>query len=226
MLFKKKEKKGIPTSEVREMTMKGKNEREIVQKLKKEGYDIDQIEKAMMSAVRNGVSEESPSSNMSGGLERMEDKPFSLQDVYGAEHIEEHREPLFSQDNIPDELMEPEYSEPQEEPDVLIEELVEGIVEDKWKRFQDDNDKVRDNIGDLKAEIKALKLKSDEKGNIPRDTEEEDMKDLNAKIEDLEIRISGLEKAFRQFLPSLTRNIESLSDMVHEVKEKKYEKYS
>jgi len=42
----------------------------------------------------------------------------------------------------------------------------------------------------------------------------------------LEIRISGLEKAFRQFLPSLTRNIESLSDMVHEVKEKKYEKYS
>ena len=40
------------------------------------------------------------------------------------------------------------------------------------------------------------------------------------KLDDLEARIGGLEKAFRQFLPSLTENIEALSKMIHEMKAK------
>jgi len=44
--------------------------------------------------------------------------------------------------------------------------------------------------------------------------------DITEQMEDLQARVGGLEKAFKQFLPSLTKNMESLSNLIHEMKEK------
>ena len=55
-------------------------------------------------------------------------------------------------------------------------------------------------------------------GSVTETGHSEDIQSLYAKVEDLEARVGGLEKAFKQFLPTLTRNIESLSAMIHEMK--------
>ena len=52
----------------------------------------------------------------------------------------------------------------------------------------------------------------------PSKEEEQKFVDISSRVEDMEARVGGLEKAFKQFLPSLTRNIESLSAMIHEMR--------
>ena len=77
------------------------------------------------------------------------------------------------------------------------------------------------NFARIRAEIKQFETKLDQsKRESPTHELDSRMADISGQLEDLEARVGGLEKAFKQFLPSLTRNIESLSHMIHEMKEK------
>lgn len=206
-LFGGKKKKGeVPVEEVQKMSAQGMSDKDIIKKLKGEGYSYDSIEKAMLTAVKEGVDEPAPS----GGVAEAPgfSEPFDLQQKKGGE-----ADALF-----------PEF-EPQEVPEIesinpetIVEELVEGVIEEKWNKFSERVEKVESELSIMRSEIKQLPRGAGISGNT-KDIEAK-ISDLNEQMEELEARIGGLEKAFKQFLPSLTRNIEALSRMIHEMKEK------
>lgn len=200
-LFGKKKKGDVPIEEVQRMSAQGMGDKDIIKKLKSEGYSYDSIERAMLQAVKEGVEEPEPAGEIPSFPESLAPQPKRGE-----------AEPLF-----------PEF-EPQEVPEIesinpemVIEELVEGVIEDKWNRFSSRIEKIENELNIIRAELRQA----------PKQAQQGSTKELEAKLADLaeqfdelDARIGGLEKAFKQFLPSLTRNIEALSRMIHEMKEK------
>jgi septal ring factor EnvC (AmiA/AmiB activator) len=104
--------------------------------------------------------------------------------------------------------------------EAIIEELIEGVIEEKWEKFNKKIKEQEQNLENIAATIKQFeqKISAIKTDAIPKDIElRSDV--INNRIDDLDARIGGLEKAFKQFLPSLTRNIENLSNIIHEMKQ-------
>jgi len=197
MLFHhKKETKSISPEEIQKFTSKGMSDKEIIKHFKSKGYSYDDIEKAMMSAVKNNIGEKSPVQ-----MSMPEPEPFYYDQPYEQETMQEIQE---------------EWAEPA---DSMVEEIVEGIIEDKWQKFQAQIDNLQMSIDRLSAEIKQVKTMPIQSTKEPI-FDNARIDEINEHVNDLYARVGGLEKAFKQFLPSLTRNIEMLSSMVHEMKNK------
>ena len=183
------------------MAAQGMSDKDIIKKLKGQGYSYDSIERAMLQAVKDGVEEPQP----------QEAEIPSFPEAM-PQHRKGEAEPLFPEFE-PQEVAEMETVNPE----IIVEELVEGIVEEKWNKFAPRLEKLEGEMNVLRAEIRQA----------PKQAQQGSGKELEAKLaelaeqfDELEARIGGLEKAFKQFLPSLTRNIEALSKMIHEMKEK------
>lgn len=204
MLFHKKpkESKEVPLEEVQTMTKKGMSDKDIIKQLKGKGYSYEAIESAMLKAVKEGVGEEPKR------IERFETESPAAENVFD-----------FLTEPLPQQQIA-ETEEDVEAPEVMLEELIEGIVEDKWRRFDDQLSKINDNFDKIRAELKQFETKLDQvKQSSPARELDSRMGEIVEQLEDMEARVGGLEKAFKQFLPSLTKNIESLSHMIHEMKE-------
>jgi hypothetical protein len=217
-MFFRKKKKGmpVPIEEVQRLMESGLSDKDTIKELKSQGYEYEDIEKAMLQAVKAGVGEEKPKER-----KQME----SIIGRYG-----EEQPSMQNDDELPllgevypteggtynQEIKLPEA----EEPELIIEELVEGVVEEKWQRLSDSVNKINSKIEEVRIGFEqVIQRMNEKKGGSGKDFGP-DIADLSRRLEDLEIRIGGLEKAFKQLLPSLTRNIENLSTMVHEMKSK------
>ena len=206
-LGKKKQESLPPISidELKEMSARGMSDRDIIKTYKGRGYDYDEIEKVMLQAVKEGAStEEAPSPPPMP--EQPEEAMYPQQ--------EEFAPPELAQGHT--ELKEDEFS-----PELIVEELVEGVVEEKWKKFEESVSNVKEDMESMRVSMKQMQQKVDQI-KPSGDTAELESKvlEFSERLDDLDARIGGLEKAFRQFLPSLTRNIESLSNIIHEMKTK------
>ncbi|MBI4174583.1 MAG: hypothetical protein HY517_02970 [Candidatus Aenigmarchaeota archaeon] len=201
---KVKEVKDVPIDEVSKMTKKGMSDKDIIKHLKSKGYSYEAIESAMLKAVKDNV-DDTP--------RQVETEPPAMNDIFEMPH------PEYSQPTQMEAM--PDFGAEIEQPEVMLEELIEGIVEDKWRKFDDRLKKIDDNFDKIRAEIKQFEVKLDQnRRESPTHELDGRMADISDQLEDLEARVGGLEKAFKQFLPSLTRNIESLSHMIHDMKDK------
>jgi DNA-binding transcriptional MerR regulator len=208
MFFKKKaQAKGIPIDEVRKMTKKGMSDKDIIKKLKSSGYSYDEIESAMLQAVKSGVTEEPMTREVEPEIPEFESfyeqKPQPEQEFSSLPELEA---------DLPQEI---------EDPSIMLEELVEGVIDEKWHKFEDNMKKMQDDLNRFRAEMQQFeqRIELTKKDSPARDLEIR-INDITEQLEDINARVGGLEKAFRQFLPSLTKNIESLSRMIHELKSK------
>lgn len=194
MLFQKKREGPVPIEEIQQLTAKGLSDRDVIKRLKGEGYSYDAIEKAMLQAVKQGVGEE-PKIGQTA-MQQDEPEQFNAEEMpeLGLAEVETMEEPVA--------------------PEILVEELVEGVVEDKMHGYKERLEKIEEEITKLYARVKHTQLP------MQPSTEDTRIDEMTTQLEDLEARIGGLEKAFKQFLPALTRNIESLSSMIHEMKTK------
>lgn len=227
-----KEKKDVPTDEINKMMKKGMNDKDIIRHLKAKGYPYNLIEKAMLHAVKRGVDDKH---------EKKKPQEYDVpeQDFFNDEGTDSSGvEDLFGP---PPQHEEPEYAEPAEEEyqqdyqdyqdlpqfseqSQPVEEIVEGLVEEKWQRFQDEMIRLEDSIERTKADMKNIEERVHAAGKETPSTElDSRLTEFGDRMDDIEARIGGLERAFKQFLPALTRNIESLSGMVAELKKGKYE---
>lgn len=211
MFFKSKKKSGpVPVDKIRALTQKGMSDREIVKKLKKQGYSYDQIEKSMLEAVRAGVEEPSSSAppRFEGGFqEAPSSDTFALDDI--APPPQQQQFETGPVENI--------------SPETIIEELIEGVIDEKWQTFNKKIKKYEDEIEKLETTIKQFEqqFKAAKEEPVTKQFDSK-LNTFSMTMEELDARVGGLEKAFKQFLPSLTKNIESLSRMVHDIKEKRY----
>lgn len=198
----KKKKGDVPLEEVQKMAAQGMSDKDIIKKLKGQGYSYDSIERAMLQAVKDGVEEP----------QLQEAEMPSFPELTGPQQRKGGAEPLFPEFE-PQEVPEMEMVNPE----IIVEELVEGIVEEKWNKFAPRLEKLESEMNLLRTELRQAPKQA--QGGGTKDLEAK-LAELAEQFDELEARIGGLEKAFKQFLPSLTRNIEALSKMIHEMKEK------
>ena len=225
MFGKKSESKPVPIADIQAMTKRGMSDKDIIKSLKSRGYSYNDIEKAMLTAVKSGVSEERPSKQPQAA-----DRDFSTDfgdepqnesfDNMGTEDIFAGQAPVQQQYSN----QQPGYQDlPQlsQEPQQPVEELIEGVVEEKWQRFQEELGRFEDGLEKLRADVAIFeeRIEATKKESPAAEFETRAM-ELSDRMDDLDARVGGLERAFKQFLPGLTRNIESLSALVNEIKAK------
>ncbi len=213
MFFQKKKREGSPVDEVQKLTSSGLSDKDVIKKLKSEGYSYEQIEQAMLQAVKQGV-----------GSNQSSFQNYPQQQNYAQPSPQGSIEDVYSKDTEEEQVQFPELGAPaqQEEldisPEAIVEELVEGVVEEKWQKFQQRIEKTESEISKMKIMLEQHKETAVQAAPDvgPR------VNEMSEQLDDLQARVGGLEKAFKQFLPSLTQNIDSLSKMIHEMKQKQH----
>jgi hypothetical protein len=95
-------------------------------------------------------------------------------------------------------------------PTDIIEEVVEGVVEEKFEKIDEKFEAVTKDAAKNKEELENLKnlmLSSLQKRDKALDELKQSQTAMKDEIEDIVIKCSALEKAFKQFLPELTEKV-------------------
>jgi len=134
--------------------------------------------------------------------------------------------PEFTFEESPQEIFEkPEMPSPEEggeeAPEITIEEIVEGIVTEKWQHFEEIVTQLKNADNEIRKEVAKLKEEVESIKNSMRKSEET----LAGKLEEhgehvatIEARISSIERVFKEFLPELTENIKLLKEVIEKRK--------
>ncbi len=206
--FGKKEKeesfvREIPVEEVRKLRSQGKSDRDIIIELKNKGYTFQEIEKAMLQVLReSSISEEKPKENKQTDFQREINLP-TIEKISGGDKLG----PLA----IPSLTMGPsqEFSTLD-----LLEEIVEGVVEEKIHDFSTRFDEFSAKIKEENLKISELK-KIIEKNYSELNSKivdmEKNLADLSDLVSRLEIKVKVLEKTMKEFLPDIMEKARELS---------------
>ena len=187
----------IPTDRVKELSDKGFSEPEMIDVLRKEGFSADEIDRALTQALElkvSGAPEPQPS----------------------------FQTPLQTQPSsqIP-QIPEPSIQYPQAPEGYGTEELIESIVNERVAdvdqrlvEFSAKHAELERNVSNLHHQLSIMtKGRSQaEQTIIAR------MESLKDSIEDMNAKVSSLEKAFKDALPALIESVRSLTDLVQRVK--------
>lgn len=192
----------IPTDRVRELSSKGFSEPEMIDVLRKEGFGPEEIDRALTQALKLGVT---------GGPEETTSLPT----------LQELQSPMETAGSMMPQMPEKPLQYSQSYPEYGTEELVESIVHE---RISEVDEKIREfNIkqAELEREISNLhhQLSVVSKGRSQADqTIISKLDSFKESMSDIDSRISSLDKAFRDTLPSLIESVRSLSDLVQRLK--------
>lgn len=189
---------------VQRLSSQGKSERDIINFMRKEGYPNEQISKALNKAIKFRVTGAPQPASYNP-------QPAPTPDFSREEFVAP----------MPEQPLEENVLEMSEEEEIGLEELVEEIVEEKWKDSMTELKDIekaivhlQDQMQFLNEKIKHVDKAADEKKGELKSIIEES----SAHIENIESRIGSVEKAFKEFLPSLTENVRSLSGIVETMK--------
>lgn len=210
----------VPTDKVKTLSGKGFSEPEIIDVLRKEGYSSEEIDSALTQALKLGVT---------GEDEGTMTKPPTLQELQSqqAQHPQQQQTnmPSMMQDNnsipqMPEQSMQFQQTYyPTEE--YNTEELVESIVQErmgeldtKLSEFRNKYSKLERRLADLHNQLSVISKSKNE-------SEHEIVSKIDAfggTLNEMNARLSSLEKAFKEALPALIESVRSLTDLVGRLK--------
>ena len=118
------------------------------------------------------------------------------------------------------------YEQPEEftlpsAPEITLEEVVEGIVADKWDEFEHRLSNFEKRDIQLQNQLEDMRKKLDEIDKKTREKEETlggKFDDFGESMTNIEGRIGSMEKVFKDFVPQLTRNIKTMSEIIEKTK--------
>ncbi len=235
--FRKKKEKVkkiyVPVDIVLSYASQGFSENEIKARLQAQGFAPDIIDKALRIALKEKVTSEIPRVSppppspyqMPEPTREVSRHPMPL--GYPPERIVSPEEPRA----IPVEeaakpfTFEPVEARAAESPigEITIEEIIEGVVDERWKDFEErlvDFEKrdmqLQAQIEDLRKRFKEIEttLKKREEGLVSK------LEEFGGSVENIQGRIGSIERVFKDFLPQLTQNIRNMSELVDKIKEK------
>jgi hypothetical protein len=187
----KEEEITIPFYEVKKLREEGKSDKEIISQLKERGYSFEAIEKAMLQVLKEGITPKEEKQ-----VEK-EEKKEVVRELPTREDIEKPKF-AFPQAEFP---LESDF-----EPTDLIEEVVEGVVEEKFEKLDTKFEYIHNELEKIRKDNEALKsfvISSIEKENKLFEGLKKENEKLKREIEDLIIKTNALERAFKQFLPDI-----------------------
>jgi len=210
-LFGKKEPEKIPTGKgyvpvdkVKDLASKGFSEPDMIDILRKEGFSVDEIDKALTEALKAGVSGISPPSTKTGpSLPTLEE----LQPQQQVQPV-----PEIPETSLPEQYYQQQYA-PEEYIEYLVKERTDEINE-KIKEFMIKYEELEKRMEEIHDRINTMvKAKTSSEELIL--SKIDSFKDV---VSDVDTRLSSLEKAFKETLPALIEAVRTLSDLVQKVK--------
>lgn len=227
-LFGKKRpsKDETPLSQVISMRDQGMDNNRIIQTLQRDGYSSSQIFEAMNQADRPEANVPSSASDVAEDSNQPavpEEQPPVQEQAPKTEEPAFNPQPNYSQTTFrqPQEMPAniPQYQEKSPE----TEELIESIIEEKWKDFAKDINKVVEWKNRTEQKISLIEQEfSDLKTNFDKLHQavlgkigEYDKNILNVGAE-----VKAMEKVFSKVLPVFTEKVNDLSKVADEMKKK------
>lgn len=208
--FKKGEQRKDPVDRVQELSSLGKSEREIIREMRSEGYSNEEISSALNKAIKFKVTssyEEAP--------------PFPP--VTPAPQPESSFIAPPPQDTLGGVGSEENVIEMSENEEIELEKLIEEIVEEKLTDIRSSIDGIQREFGQFQEQIDVLSQRIDKLESSEKEREKQ-IKDMleesSSQMQRIEGRIGSVERAFKEFLPTLTENVRSLSAIVEKMKKK------
>lgn len=183
---------GSPIDLIMAMKQRGMGNDQIVQELERQGYNSSQIFDALNQANLSGMDAPYTSPGMG-----MQQQP-PMQD-FGQQPVQQFEQPAQQQ-------MDREQ----------VEEIVEAIIDEKWKEFERDiklvidwKDKTESKIDQMGQQISDLagSLNTLQKSIIGKVSE------YDKNLSNVGVEIKAMEKVFQNVLPSLTENVNKLERM-------------
>jgi len=206
LFSKKKEKKlgrgFIPIDRVRELSSRGFTEPEMIDVLRNEGFSPEEIDRAFTQALRAGIA------NKPKETETKSELPTIEQLI-----PEKKKEPELE---VPESSVPQEYYEQYSTED-YVNALVEGRiseVDDKIKEISLKYQAIEKEINLMRNQLNELtKVRTGEQQQILSRID-----DFSSSIEEVNMRMASLEKAFKETLPALIESVRALSDLVQRLK--------
>ncbi|MEM5829263.1 MAG: hypothetical protein QW040_00555 [Candidatus Aenigmatarchaeota archaeon] len=202
-------KKGVPIERIRELSSRGFSEVEIIDILRKEGYSPEEIDAGLTEALKAGVS----------GISPPKEGPVSLPKL---EELQPKQTPIeVPETSLPQDYFyytSPAYASQQAYP---TEEYIEYIVKERVAELDDKLKEFTIKYSELEKRFAELHEQLNELTKTKTTTEQlilTRLDEFKSILGDLETRIAGLEKAFKDALPALIESVRALSDVVQRMK--------
>ena len=194
----------IPVDRVREMSSRGFSEPQIVDALLKEGFTVEEIDKALTEALKGSVS----------GEKKEETKKEEIKLPTLEEIVKEEKMPEVPEKPLAEALPETREEFPVEEyVDYLVQARVHEIVE-KIKEFEVKYSELEKRVNEIRSRIdEILKARSEEQKQILTRIDS-----FSENVSEMSIKVSGLEKVFKETLPALIESVRALSELVQRLK--------
>jgi hypothetical protein len=245
---KKKETKKIyiPVDLVLKYSAQGLSEPDIIARLESQGFAPEHIDRALRIALKEKVISGAPPTPMEVPEEYMPEAPaptpFGVMETpiqpvegpvpmgeitrrpmpmgYPPERIVQKQSPI--QQMIPEQPVERSESPPPTE--ITVEEIIEAIVAERWKDFEERLNAFEKRDLQLQNQIEALRKEINSIEGVLTEKEKtmiSKLEEFGESVEGIQGRIGSIERVFKDFLPELTTNIKTMSDLVERMKKEK-----
>ncbi len=261
-----------PVDLVERYSSQGMNESQMMLKLKEQGFDSSQINRAIKATLKRKVTEPSGPSISRHPVQRKERQmpkppetptmqfprssgvrePLPPVSRHPEENVTKNTTPrgtpperitgapqmarpqISVPQPLPREVQSPSqpttftYEQPEEftlptGSEITLEEVVEGIVADKWEEFEHRLVNFEKRDLQLQNQIEDARKRLEDLESRTRDKEEKligKFEDFGDSMTNIEGRIGSMERVFKEFIPQLTQNIRTMSNIIEKTKEK------
>ncbi len=226
----------IPTDIVQKMASQGMPEPEIISQLRAQGFSPMQIDRALSQAIKSAVSlpqkqpqqyppqfqlpqqpaRGAPPERIVPGQSL---EPLKLSQAPPFDFSPQQQE--FTFEETPQEFVETQQIPQESGPEITLEEVIEGIVADRWSTFENRLNGFDQRDQQLEQRIEDLRKQADETRSLLNKSEQTfvgKLDEFGEHVTGIESRIGSIEKAFKDFLPELTENVRTMAEIVDRLK--------
>lgn len=225
----------IPVDLVLRFCDQGLSEPEIIARLEQQGFPPEHIDKALRIALKEKVISGALPTPMEMTQEAPEAPspiPFGeMETPIGPSPMGEVTRRPMPMGYPPEKIVQPEQpqqeierSESQPATEITVEEIIEAIVEERWKDFENRLEEFEKRDFQLQNQIEELRKKLNSFEAILGEKEKtllNKLEEFGESVTGIEGRIGSIERVFKDFLPELTTNIKTMSDLVEKMKKEK-----
>jgi len=200
----------IPVERVRDLTGRGFSEVEVIDVLRKEGYSPEEIDNALTQNLKFAATTPQPAQQQPIDYPRTEPALPTLEDI-----VPKQQTPQIPETSLPQEYYQGyQQNYPTEEYVDYVVQARMGEITQKITEFSVKAQEIERRIQEVSDRInEIMSLRNAEQTQILSKIET-----FKEGVGDIETRIGGLEKAFKETLPSLIESVRGLTDLVQRLK--------
>ncbi len=212
-----KGKGAIPVERVKDLTARGFSEVEIIDVLRKEGYSPEEIDTGLTQSLKFAAANPATPPNLGLPPEQPKERGMlpTLDDILPRE------QPQTVTPQLPETSLPQEYYQQDHQQAYPTEDYVDYIVQ---ARMGDINQKITEfsvKATEIEKRVQEISDRISEIMNL-RNAEQTQIlskiETFKEGVTDIETRISGLERAFKETLPALIESVRALTDLVQRFK--------